>query len=347
MKNIALCFDRARDNAVSAGDTSASALVALLHTDAAQIIWSCSGAAVSRRHRFASRNRNSRALDAARASVVEAYEFLVDQWEPGDRLYLFGAARGAYCARSLARLLGTVGVLRGPDVAGWTAADFREYVFSAYAMPRTPRSAPDWQRVGRLAAQLSGRGDIAVDVDYLGLWDTAVVPGLPRPHAPDPLLNLKAARHAVAIDGGYGTLGVRSLWPSVDSVEEVWFRGAHCDVAGEPNACTPLADIALDWVLDGAVRAGAVVGPSNRHRGPSPCAVDALAGSAHTVSFHRVPADAAVHASVQTYLRAHPSYWRRLPARFVWADLDWDARAERLMTTASIPSGAPVLVAAS
>lgn len=346
MKNIALCFDHVRDHTRSAGDTSASALVALLHTDDHQIIWSCSESPTAR-HRFASRDRRSRALDAARASVVDAYEFLVDRWETGDGLYLFGAGRGAWCARSLARLLGTVGVLRGPDVTGWTAADFREYVLSVYATPRTPRSAPDWLRVGQLAAQLSGREDIAVDVDFLGLWDTAVVPGLPRAQAPDALLNLKAARHAVAIDGGYGPLGARSLGPTTDTVEEVWFRGAHCDVAGEPGACPPLADIALDWVLDGALKAGAVMDPSDRHRAPAPCAVDALAGSAHTVSSRRVPADAAVHASVATYLRAHPWYWRRLPARFVWADPQWEARSERLMSAPSTPSTAPELVAAS
>jgi hypothetical protein len=31
------------------------------------------------------------------------------------------------------------------------------------------------------------------------------------------------------------------------------------------------------------------------------------------------------------YLRAHPEYWRRLPAQVVWADTDWLARSERLV----------------
>ena len=38
-----------------------------------------------------------------------------------------------------------------------------------------------------------------------------------------------------------------------------------------------------------------------------------------------------MHASVDVYLRAHPDYWRRLPARFAWSDVDWVARAERLL----------------
>jgi hypothetical protein len=38
-----------------------------------------------------------------------------------------------------------------------------------------------------------------------------------------------------------------------------------------------------------------------------------------------------VHASVNIYLRAHPEYWRRLPAHVIWADMDWLARSERLV----------------
>jgi len=49
------------------------------------------------------------------------------------------------------------------------------------------------------------------------------------------------------------------------------------------------------------------------------------------VSLRTLPADAVVHASVESYLRAHPAYWRRLPARVEWADPDWVARSERLV----------------
>ena len=334
MKNIALCFDHA-DNATLAG---------MLPSGDGQVVWSSADGTVARGNRFAFRRRRSAPLDAARASVTDAYEFLVDRWEPGDRLYLFGAGRGAFCARALTRVLGTVGVLRGPDIAGWTAADFRQYVLDTYAMPRTRRSPSDWQRVARLAAQLCGRDHLTVDVEYLGLWDTVAVPGVPRMTTQEPLPNVHAARHAVAIDGGVGPYGVQSLSPTADGVEEVWFRGAHCDVAGGPHACAPLSDIALDWVLDGAVRAGAVV---DRHLGPAPAAVDALAGSAHPVSFRKLPEDAVVHASVQAYLHAHPSYWRRLPACVVWADPEWADRSERLVSAPSSPAAAPALAVAS
>ncbi|PRC62101.1 DUF2235 domain-containing protein, partial [Mycobacterium sp. ITM-2017-0098] len=74
---------------------------------------------------------------------------------------------------------------------------------------------------------------------------------------------------------------------------------------------------------DGAIAAGANVRRSPERAAPT--AVDALAGNAHTMSFRKVPAGAAVHASVESYVRAHPSYWRRLPAQVTWCDLDWAA----------------------
>jgi hypothetical protein len=153
----------------------------------------------------------------------------------------------------------------------------------------------------------------------------------------EPLSNVVAGRHAVAIDGRYGS---GPLVASPECVDEVWFRGAHCDITGGPGACWPLADIALDWMLDGAVQAGAV--PGNRCGAPAPTEYDALAGSARSMSVRRLPRSALVHASVDVYLRAHPEYWRRLPGHVVWADTDWLARSERLVH-AEVPAEAALL----
>ena len=171
-------------------------------------------------------------------------------------------------------------------------------------------------------------------------WDTVRVPGLPKLSPADPLSNVVAGRHAVAIDGGYGPFGEHLVAAGNDRIEEVWFRGAHCDIAGGTGACWPLADIALDWVLDGAVRAGATVRAGDRNQAPAPTDLDALAGSARTISCRSLPPDSLVHASVDIYLRAHPEYWRRLPARVLWADVDWLARGERLVRTAEPLSAA-------
>ena len=43
--------------------------------------------------------------------VAEAYTYLIDFWEPNDRVFLFGFSRGAYTARVLAGLLHQLGLL--------------------------------------------------------------------------------------------------------------------------------------------------------------------------------------------------------------------------------------------
>ena len=52
-----------------------------------------------------------------------------------------------------------------------------DYVLAAYAVPGTRRSPQDWRRVTRLAERLAGHCEIAVPVQFLGLWDMVNVPG--------------------------------------------------------------------------------------------------------------------------------------------------------------------------
>jgi Uncharacterized alpha/beta hydrolase domain (DUF2235) len=325
MKNIVLCFDRAQDPAGGRAATNAGALFGLLESSPRQLTWYHAGGSAQplRRGMSALRWRQT----AARTSIVAAYRFLVDVWTPGDQIALIGVGRGAWCARELARLLGTIGVWHdGRDT-------LLDYLLATYVLPRTDRTAADWARVNRMAAELTGR-HAAVPVGYLGLFDSVTVPGAARSAAAE-LPNIVAGRHAVAIDGGH--FGERI---GAGTVGEVWFRGGHCDVAGARGACWPLAEIPLDWVLDGAVRAG--VRLRGRCRLPSPTEFDALAGSSHPLSMRKLPEDARVHASVDLYVRAHPRYWRRLPARIEWVDAEWLARGERLVHTPAPLPAAPV-----
>jgi uncharacterized protein (DUF2235 family) len=336
VKNIVLCFDQARDHPGRRDATNAESLLRLLDESDEQITWYHPGARVPAADRgsLARLRWRRAAADDARATIAEAYEFLVDNWDRGDRIYLFGVGRGAYCAHALARLLGTVGVL----------PDLMDYVLAAYAVPRTQRSAGDWRRLRLLAARLAGHREIGVPVEFLGLWDLLSAPGR---HAPDePLENVIAGRHAVAVDGRHGR---RHLVSSPDCVDEVWFRGAHCDVTGGPGACCPLADITLDWMLDGAVQSGVVLREAGHCEAPAPSEFDALTESARTISLRRLPASPLVHASVDIYLRANPDYWRRLPGHVVWVDTDWLARSERLVQAESQaePAEPAVLTAAA
>ncbi|MDO3400715.1 DUF2235 domain-containing protein [Mycolicibacterium neoaurum] len=253
----------------------------------------------------------SRRAEQARQAVAAAYDFLTEHWHPGDPVYAFGAGSGAACAQALARLLGTIGVLDG---------ELRDYMLSTYALPRTERSAQEWHRVTEVAAGLAEHDDIAVPVRFLGLWDSAPIRGAGGPMA------VVEGRHALAIDGG----------PSlqrVDGVDEVWFRGTHRDIVD--------GALTLEWMLDGAARAGLRLDTA-------PSAHAEAESSALTLALRRLPEAAAVHASVQMHLHNHPRYWRRLPARVQWHDLDWLDRGERLLAAErTAPTPAMALATAS
>ncbi len=335
-----MCFDSTNDRPGPRHATNVETLFHLLDAadDDRQITWYHAGETALTSIQLlnpAARRWRDAVVAAARQGVVDAYLFLAEHWQPDDRIFLLGAGRGAYCARALARMLGTVGML--PD----RSDNVLEYALGAYALPGIGRTTHEWHQVNRLASALSNRRDIAVPVHFLGLWDTVKVPGTPRLSTADSLGNVGTGRHAVAIDGGCGPFGECRVGVRDDTIEEVWFRGAHCDIVGGPNAYWPLADITLDWMLDGVLKAGEVIRAGGRQRTPAPTELDALAEGARSLRFRKAPDNALVHASVDVYLRAHPDYWRRLPGRIVWSDLDWASRAERLLRRPTAPAAMP------
>ena len=123
-----------------------------------------------------------------------------------------------------------------------------DYVLATYALPRTSRTPQEWRRVTWLASTLCGRRDTTVPVHFLGLWDTVKVPGLPHVSTSDPPANVAAGGHAIAVDGAHGPFA-RPAAAKAESIEEVWFRGAHCDITDESGACRPVANITLNWTL--------------------------------------------------------------------------------------------------
>jgi uncharacterized protein (DUF2235 family) len=336
MKNIVLCFDSTNNRPGSRDATNAEILFRLLDAgaDDRQLTWYDAGeAALSSPRLFnpAARRWRDNVAAAARDSVIEAYFFLIENWEPDDRIFLLGAGRGAYCARTLARMLGTVGMMADRE------DHFVQYALAAYALPAQSRTTSEWRQIHQLACALEERSDVAVPVHFLGLWDTIKVPGTPSLRDDDWLGNVVSGRHAVAIDGGSGPFGECRTGRDDDTIEEVWFRGTHCDVVGGPNAYWPLADITLDWMLDGVVKAGAIVQAGEMPCVPAPSERDALAEGAPSLRFRKMPEHALVHASVDMYVRAHSDYWRRLPRHILWTDLDWAARAERLPVPDTTP----------
>ncbi len=59
-------------------------------------------------------------------NIREAYDFVVNNYADGDELYLLGFSRGAFTARSVAAMIGTLGLLTKDAMTDFTII-FKDY----------------------------------------------------------------------------------------------------------------------------------------------------------------------------------------------------------------------------
>src|SRR4051812_28025598 len=55
-------------------------------------------------------------------AIRDVYAFLVNNYVPGDEIFLFGFSRGAFTARSIAGLIGAIGLLHPTEMGRFTDA---------------------------------------------------------------------------------------------------------------------------------------------------------------------------------------------------------------------------------
>ncbi len=193
--------------------------------------------------------------------VRDGYAFVARTYRPGDRIALFGFSRGAYVARSLAGMIGRVGIVAG---CGLTATQLDEAVRRAYGAYRRHEEV----RGIRLAYRPT---DTDLPIDFIGVWDTVgalgvpdyvALPGLRGSRSRYAFLDVRLdervpfARHAVSLDEMRSPFRP-TLWqdcsPAQD-VKQLWFPGDHCDVGGgHPEK--GLSDVALEWMMNEASNA--------------------------------------------------------------------------------------------
>ena len=202
-------------------------------------------------------------------NVQDCYRFLVDNYEPGDKLYFLGFSRGAYTARSTVGLVRNAGILR---------PEHRDRIKQAYALYRNPERDSE---PGGIAAELFRRSysHSEVYVDFVGVWDTVGALGIPIDGFRPPWLSrlwtfhdttlsryVRNAYHALAIDERRRPFRP-TLWVQQDdaenqTLEQVWFSGVHCDVGGgyrDPG----LSEIPLLWMAEKARSCGLVFKPDH------------------------------------------------------------------------------------
>jgi len=189
-----------------------------------------------------------------RDRIWRGYRFLIDNYEPGDEIYLFGFSRGAFEARSLASLISIFGIPR------------RDGSFSlddAWKLYRRPEKHRDFDKVAMLTAECH----YPVRIACVGVWDT--VGNLGNPLFRGGLINRRFRFHdmrlhdtidnalqALAIDEKrapfnpiFFTLPIGATLPKHQHVEQTWFAGTHADVGGGWET-SGLSDISLLWMAE-------------------------------------------------------------------------------------------------
>ena len=194
-------------------------------------------------------------------SILAGYATIASRYRPGDSIMLFGYSRGAYAVRSLAGLIGKIGMLRAQAATERRVARAFRYYEAAEMSPAAKAFCDTYCHRD-------------VEIDMLGVWDTVKALGLPYPilnrlapmatefHNHSLLNNTKNAFQALAIDENrtsYKPLPWKIKDDYKGHVEQAWFPGSHADVGGQvwrkPNART-LSNIPLVWMLDRAERLG-------------------------------------------------------------------------------------------
>ncbi|MEX2488736.1 MAG: DUF2235 domain-containing protein [Pseudomonadales bacterium] len=194
-------------------------------------------------------------------NILDNYRYIVQNYSPGDELYLFGFSRGSYTVRSLAGLINNCGIVKRPD-APLIQAAFNHYKKSG------PKHAPEGDKSVEFRKMHSHKSR---EIKFAGVWDTVGAMGIPfsflglfddTDEFYDTKIgpNVKAARHALAIDEHRSDFEPTVWIPQPDmDIQQVWFSGVHSNVGGsyKPDKDgTLLSDIPLKWILKEAKKAG-------------------------------------------------------------------------------------------
>ena len=203
-------------------------------------------------------------------NILEGYKFLVDSYEDGDQIYLFGFSRGAYTARSLAGLIRNIGILH---IANAQAAEIEDnpVLMNGFWIYQRRDADADTEEAKFFRQKYSIDN---VEIQFLGVWDTVGALGIPSNsldrvdrryefHDTELSRRVKNAYHALSIDETRPEF-MPTLWTSKpkdgQKVEQVWFAGVHSEVGGGKRPS--LTNIPFRWMQEKAMANGLELDPA-------------------------------------------------------------------------------------
>ncbi len=185
--------------------------------------------------------------------IRDAYVFLMEYFEEGDKVFLIGFSRGAYTVRSLASVLHLYGLIRKGN---------EPLVPYAIRMMVDIGTAKD--DIGShfaLAGGFKATFSRECKPVFVGVWDTVSSVGwignpLSLPYTADNP-DIAVGRHAVAIDERRAFFR-DNLWrprpgdlkSGPGDMKQVWFPGSHGDVGGGYSEIqSEQSKFALEWMI--------------------------------------------------------------------------------------------------
>jgi len=111
-------------------------------------------------------------------NVADGYTFLMNNYHPGDQIFIFGFSRGAFTARVLANIIARLGIIW--KTYSWAFKDalivYRDGKLDSYVADKVKKIKPTGDRPFS-----PGESPWAYDVEIevVGCWDTVASLGIP------------------------------------------------------------------------------------------------------------------------------------------------------------------------
>jgi uncharacterized protein (DUF2235 family) len=183
-------------------------------------------------------------------NIKEIYKFIVNNYQDGDEILLFGFSRGAYTIRCVVGMIYNSGLV--PDEK-WTDEAYRRY------RSRDDKDNPDSDESLQFKKMLGCR---EVKIKFLGLWDTVGAAGIPMltqdgleyMEFHDKVVSniVQNVSHALAIHEHMSCFEpCHVLQNRSTKITELWFPGEHLDVGGARIfGYRDISDITLKWMIN-------------------------------------------------------------------------------------------------
>ena len=208
-------------------------------------------------------------------NILQAYQWIVENFEAGDELFIFGFSRGAFTARSVAGFVAKYGVISAGSPLGIGQLYARYQQEESPTLYELDRLAANGQAIPALEDQWIRQFCVHTHIKMVGVWDTVGALGIPvgsfegvststfgwmHTGLREPIQN---AYHAVAVDELRKKFAP-TLWTiktttknkrSLGNVEQRWFPGAHANVGGGYFSDL-LAQRPLRWIMSRAESLG-------------------------------------------------------------------------------------------